>query len=283
MILFVSDGRLGNQLFQYAFLKQIAHPRERIIGFRMGGLRSVFELRDKRFYKPDLSARGFRLFQKIIQPFLLMLGKTGLISILEESISEGRPDGGLKKSRGILPFRFVRTAFFQSERFLDTNQFDIEFKADFIEEAKKLMREMPRDFESVFVHIRRGDYLKEEFKGVRGIELPLNYYSQAISKIKSEVARPFFFFVSDDPEFCESNFQEIEHRLISRAELGVDLAIMSLCEYGIIANSSFSWWGAFLMAEKKQVYYPRYWYGWKVKTHSHPAIYPSFGEEIKFD
>ena len=62
--------------------------------------------------------------------------------------------------------------------------------------------------------------------------------------------------------------------------MATDLAIMSLCEYGIVSNSSFSWWGAYLMKNRKEVIFPKYWYGWKQRVESHVGIQPEWAKLI---
>ena len=62
-----------------------------------------------------------------------------------------------------------------------------------------------------------------------------------------------------------------------------DLAIMNLCEYGVVANSSFSWWGAWMMKNRKKVIFPKYWYGWKLRIESHVGIQPSWCEVIDIE
>ena len=54
-------------------------------------------------------------------------------------------------------------------------------------------------------------------------------------------------------------------------------------QYWIVSNSSFSWWGAYMMKNRKRVIFPKYWHGWKVKIESHPGIQPSWGSVIEFD
>ena len=61
-------------------------------------------------------------------------------------------------------------------------------------------------------------------------------------------------------EYC---FNDIENKVIFSNEIGVDFAVMILCKSGIISNSSFSWWGAYLMKERYQVFAPKYWMGYK--------------------
>jgi len=281
MILFVSDGRLGNQLFQYAFLKSIAKPKERVVGFRLASINTIFEIEAAHFSMPPLSDRGFRLFQRYLSPALAFASRLKLIGLIEEEKQDGRPNGAIRFRRGLLPFNFVKTAFFQSEALFDHRQVKLEFKQEIKNKAEAQLDKIPEDFEKVFVHVRRGDYLTETYGGKVGIDLPQSYYEKAIQKITAQVAKPFFIFLSDEPDFCSREFSNLEHKIISRNGVGEDLATMSQCAHGIMANSSFSWWGAYLMNHKKNVYYPNYWYGWKLKTHSHPAIYPSFGALIE--
>ena len=91
----------------------------------------------------------------------------------------------------------------------------------------------------------------------------------------------FFIFLSDDAGFVECCFEDIENKYISRNSMTVDLAIMSLCLYGIVSNSSFSWWGAYMMKDRKKVVFPKYWYGWKIKVESHVNIQPEWAEVIE--
>ena len=91
----------------------------------------------------------------------------------------------------------------------------------------------------------------------------------------------FFIFLSDDAGFVECCFEDIENKYISRNSMTVDLALMSLCLYGIVSNSSFSWWGAYMMKDRKKVVFPKYWYGWKNKVESHVDIQPEWAEVIE--
>jgi hypothetical protein len=61
----------------------------------------------------------------------------------------------------------------------------------------------------------------------------------------------------------------------------VELAIMTMCNAGIISNSSYSWWGAYLMSTRKKIIAPKYWYGWKQKVESHIGIQPTFSDVIE--
>jgi Glycosyl transferase family 11 len=86
--------------------------------------------------------------------------------------------------------------------------------------------------------------------------------------------------LSDDPSYVECCLSEFKNKIISKNSMGIDLAIMSLCGAGICSNSSFSWWGAYLMKDRKKVIMPKYWYGWKQKKESHVGIQPKWTEVI---
>jgi hypothetical protein len=167
--------------------------------------------------------------------------------------------------------------------FLNPAKFKIEIKKNYLDSANKIFEKIGNGFNKVFVHIRRGDYLFEEYLGEIGIDLPKSYYFKAMNLIRKYIEAPFFIFLSDDPSFVECCFQKEKNKYISRNNMAVDLALMSLCEYGIVSNSSFSWWGAYLMKNKKKVIFPKYWYGWKQKIESHVGIQPSWAEVIDIE
>ena len=149
-------------------------------------------------------------------------------------------------------------------------------------EARQFVSNIPKKFEKVFVHIRRGDYLHLSVEGELGIDLPKSYFEKAINIIEKNIDTPFFIFLSDDISYVEWCFKEIEPKIISKNSMEVDLAIMTLCEAGIISNSSYSWWGAYLMNTKKKIIAPKYWYGGEKRIETHIGIQPTFSEVIEF-
>jgi len=113
----------------------------------------------------------------------------------------------------------------------------------------------------VSVHFRRGDYLTELDK--RGIP-SYAYYENAFELIRRQFRKPFFFLFSDDPVFANSwatdraNCVAVNHNGQSAGH--EDLRLMSLCKHHVIANSTFSWWGAWLNPRTdKQVIAPSRW------------------------
>jgi len=118
---------------------------------------------------------------------------------------------------------------------------------------------------AVSLHVRRGDYVTDQqtaaFHGVCG----LDYYRRAVAEILRQVAAPHFFVFSDDPRWVRENLQLsaptsfVDHNGPDHGH--EDMRLMSLCRHHIIANSSFSWWGAWLNpSTDKIVIAPQQWF-----------------------
>ncbi|MDE1177730.1 MAG: alpha-1,2-fucosyltransferase [Edaphobacter sp.] len=131
----------------------------------------------------------------------------------------------------------------------------------------------------VSLHVRRGDYTT--IYGGRDA-LPMTYYQNAIDAIQGRVAKPTFFVFSDDIAFCRENLPAgpryifVDHN--NEMEAHEDLRLMSSCCDHIIANSSFSWWGAWLNPNPdKIVLAPDRWLDPAVP---HPDLIPSTWKRI---
>jgi len=114
--------------------------------------------------------------------------------------------------------------------------------------------------ELVMVHIRRGDYLK--LKQHHTCLGETDYYVDAIDHIKNKVANPVFVIFSDDIPWCKEYFNG-NNMIFAQGNNEVqDMHFMTLCQHAIIANSSFSWWGAWLQKHiGKIIIAPKQWFG----------------------
>ncbi|MCE5286375.1 MAG: alpha-1,2-fucosyltransferase [Pelosinus sp.] len=118
---------------------------------------------------------------------------------------------------------------------------------------------------SVSIHIRRGDYITNPHAKVFHGVCSMEYYQQAMELISDKIKNPHFFIFSDDLPWAKENFGQnstltyVEHNLgIANHE---DMLLMSACKHNIIANSTFSWWGAWLnQNSNKIVISPKQWY-----------------------
>ncbi len=118
---------------------------------------------------------------------------------------------------------------------------------------------------AVCVHVRRGDYVTTPHGQTKHGVCPLDYYRAAIDYIQERVVDPAFFVFSDDPGWVSSNFPRSNLMSIVSHNAGKndseDLRLMMNCRHFIIANSSFSWWAAWLgRFSKKIAIAPRRWF-----------------------
>ncbi len=136
------------------------------------------------------------------------------------------------------------------------------------EELSDVAAILPRISErSVFVTVRRGDYIGSK----NHFNLGMDYYEEVAKIIKKKVIDPVFLVFSDDPEWCRTNFRMPGRTIIAGnfdqtrpGHLGredAELWLMSRCRHGIMANSSYSWWGAYLnQREDGIVIAPKNWF-----------------------
>lgn len=127
MIVFISDGRLGNQIFQYAFLNTIRKEDEYIFCINMNIFLDSFNIYNKKI----INISGGRLLnftcRNILSVVLSELGKINLISNIEED-STSTNANGYNQTKGLFPVTYVKTGFFQSEAYFDSNYLDFEQK-----------------------------------------------------------------------------------------------------------------------------------------------------------
>lgn len=129
------------------------------------------------------------------------------------------------------------------------------------QEFEKLINDQK---ESVMIHIRRGDYINSPSASKIHGFIGTNYYRNAIEQIKNIVPNPVFFVFSDDIAWCKKHLPKdsiffIETKNSAASPIS-ELSLMSHCKHHIIANSTFSWWGAWLGEyENKNVIAPKHW------------------------
>ena len=125
----------------------------------------------------------------------------------------------------------------------------------------EVMRLIQSTANSVSLHIRRGDYT---LAAEGNVALPTEYYTRAIAHFAAAMGNPIFFVFSDDISFAKKNIGGdvsaifVDHN--DELSAHEDLRLMSACRHHIIANSTFSWWGAWLNSNpSKIVLAPRHW------------------------
>lgn len=149
--------------------------------------------------------------------------------------------------------------YWQSEKyFADISEIvRKEFTIKTLPKGKNLeVKESILSSESVSLHVRRGTYLLPPFNSVLE-PCPLTYYEKCVKYISNIVDNPHFFIFSDDTQWVKENLN-LPYRATyvdynDAKNDFEDLRLMSLCKHNIIANSTFSWWGAWLNSNSKKV------------------------------
>jgi hypothetical protein len=279
MIIFFGEGGLGNQIFQYAFIKNFLKEKEILITCNFSKLLEQFDIQEN---IKNVDNRYLRyLCNKIAVPVLKILSLLRIISYVkaERGFKNGFPIelNSFISRRGLFSPLFIFPGYFQSEQMFDQkNLFDLKIKDKYKKEAEIFMKNRGKKKKKIFVHIRRGDYKNEIVFGEKDISLPLKYYKNSISSFYDKGNPPLFIFMSNDLDFVEENFRDIKDKVISKEIDHVDFAIMTLCDGGIMSNSTFSWWGAYFCRNNKNLLAPRYWLGFKSKTELPIGVTPSF-------
>ena len=254
MIVFYACGGLGNQMFQYAMARQVAIDRNMQLRVdlswysrvRKGVTPRQFELGSYEIalqsVPPLVGALASLLRHRQTQFLWPMLGLRPIL----EGRREVPSDFELKKGaylvgywqdeRLFLRIRSVLKSEFQPRIPLATAD------ADWVAEIDAS--------ESVSIHVRRGDYVSLPSAAQCHGSCSASYYQRAMEFVTMRVRSPKFFVFSDDPAWAMHNLPaSFDLRHVSAARTGSgsdDLRLMSRCRHHIIANSSFSWWSAWL-------------------------------------
>ena len=266
------SGGLGNQMFQYAMGKSLAERNHTTLlldtslyqsiemhnGFE---LEYVFDISVKIASKSEIKAllgwKTSKLVRKILSKkrFVFLRG----LNYYHEN--ELEYNGSILT----LPSNGYLEGYWQSERYFK----DIEgiIRDEFV--FKKLLlgrnteiADKIKNSNSVSLHVRRGDYMANH-----SIHVPctVDYYNQAIRYVNSHLSNPVYFIFSDDIKWARESLLIDAKSYFINNNIGIDsfndMHLKSLCDHHIIANSSFSWWGAWLNSSKdKIVIAPKGWF-----------------------
>lgn len=249
-------GGLGNQMFQYAAGRALS--LERNINFCIDfdcpykHIKYKYEL-DKFNINPQFATFRQLLYskpkRKLTKRVYLLLGKN-----IDAKLVREKKNFSYDPSFFSVDDHSYLGGFWQTEKYFLKYENIIRNDFSFRVEADDVNREIISDMKqhnTVSVHIRRGDYVNfADTNSVHGVCSP-EYYRKAIDIISEKVNEPHFYFFSDDIKWVEENlrFGDIKATYIGHnngAKSYEDMRLMSHCNHNIIANSSFSWWGAWL-------------------------------------
>ena len=259
-------GGLGNQMFQYAFYRRLQLDGKNVAldisGFNDYDLHYGFEL--ERVFGLNINFADIDEVNKIKQTVSsATIPQKIWWKILNSKPIIHQKYFGYRYGYVNVQKPVYYEGYWQSEKYF-RNSADIirkDFSFPVLDERNEGYAKLIRSCNAVAVHVRMGDYVNHPIHG--GI-CTLDYYQQAIDIIKSKIARPKFFVFSNDIEWCQSHLKLADaiYMTGNNDENSFrDMQLMSICKHNIIANSSFSWWGAWLNNNPdKTVIAPQKWF-----------------------
>lgn len=276
MVTVLLSGGLGNQMFQYAAGKALAERLNTSLNVDLYALNKKTKATSRYF---ELDVFGFdgaivstvkgKLFIKarpLIQRFRSFFRSLGFYSDTMAILYQPT----IEKVRG----NVYLSGYFQNEKYFEAYEAvirrDFTFSND-LQGQNKILAEQIQSEQSVAVHIRRGDYISNQHASSNFVTCDKAYYDNAIAHIKLQVENPVFYIFAEDFEWVKENISfadSVVHYVDwNRGDDSyIDMQLMSLCKHNVIANSSFSWWGAWLNTNPdKIVLAPKRWFqdDWK--------------------
>jgi hypothetical protein len=241
MIIVRLNGGLGNQMFQYAYAKSLSVGRKQSLWIDQS-LLPVYPARNYALKVFNITAK---VIPKLLSRFLFRLG--GMI-----------PERGCGYQ--------ILKGYWQSEDYFkkieDIIRKEFAFSIHLGPKNKKLLEEITNS-DSVSIHVRRGDYVSDPKISKHHIALSALYYKRAVKMVKSKISRPSFFIFSDDLKWCRKNLSFVDRAIFinNLPRDYIDMFLMSKCKHNVIADSSFSWWAAWLNSNNdKLVIAPKRWF-----------------------
>jgi hypothetical protein len=267
MIAITLEGRLGNQLFQYAFIYAAAkrlntsfYVDKSVEDFV---LPKYFEIKngfpavlDKKIFTIDGYKNIFRIH-----------AKKAFYSLVRTLVFWGKEiviDNETPVADALMQVKnnHLYLGFFQSQGYF--NDFEGEIRSQFkikdfyISAFEAVEKQFPVSKKKAVIHIRRTDYVDIN------ISLPVDYYKKAIELIAAPDIE--YIFISDDPAFIVREFEYMPNKYVSTQSEIIDFQFLMNADICILSNSSFSWWAAWLNKKpNKQVFAPRNWLGFAKK------------------
>lgn len=253
--------RLGNQLFQYAFIKALSER-----------LNTSFYINEKieKFTAAEFfHFEGYHAPLNNLNKIRLKLGRKSLFKPLQSVAFEedAEPSNLHELDHKIFDGYFQSEVFFKS--ISDKIASYISLKKIYREKFENLYGDLFSEKPVIAVHIRRGDYLDLNDwwinnLGSNDLTLPLRYYSNCLERIDNW-ANHKIVFVSDDIEYVRSMFGHLENVEFSHGDMIIDFQIIMNANFCVLSNSSFAWWAAYLNPKKnKMIFCPENWLGFKI-------------------
>jgi hypothetical protein len=264
MIIVKLQGGLGNQMFQYAFGLSISKKLSAPLYLDLSFFKQRHELTPRKYeldrFNDLIKIAGDKLLNRFLCPSLIqkIFNRTGIHGTTIYRENSLRFNNNVSEVKSSVYFE----GFFQNEQYFiaeeDLIRQTFVFKSPLNQESQRVADILMHQPNTVSIHVRRGDYVNSSVTNDLHGVCSANYYLNAIELIKSKINDPVFYFFSDDPEWVfHQLIPKVDNaRLVShnqQADSWQDMALMCKCRHHIIANSSFSWWSAWLNPDKQKI------------------------------
>ena len=266
MIIVKIIGGLGNQMFQYAYAKALEQKgynvKIDITAFETYKLHGGYQLDKYNINLNQSTHEENNLFHKnnIFSKIFKKIGFSSSNIIKEKNLLFNNNLLTLEDDKYIDGY-FQCEKYFENIREVILEQFIIkQEKSDY---TKEIENQIITSLNSCSLHIRRGDFINSTNINIHG-SCDLDYYNNAINFINKKYVNTKYFIFSDDITWAKENLKIDNVIFIDSKENRLpheDIYLMSLCSNNIIANSTFSWWGAWLnLNSSKIVIAPKKWF-----------------------
>jgi hypothetical protein len=270
MIIVKIQGGLGNQMFQYALGRNLSLIHK-----------TAFKIDPSYLRRENQSGRSFQLhnfntileeaspkeiqkyrgtFQKILDKIRPDLKKLKISDIGKNLMAFEA--NILNRKDGYFDGHWNNERYFKANE--ETIKKDFTLKSPLGTGAAEILRMIESEPNATSLHIRRGDYLSIQKVSNIYNQLPFSYYQKAMEYMLARHPDTHFFVSSDDIEWVKENFPQgypvtfVSSPLITEYE---ELVLMTQCKHNTIANSTYSWWGAYLNKnDNKIVIAPEHWF-----------------------
>lgn len=273
------QGRLGNQLFQYAFGITLEKRLNTTFfvddTIQQNYLNQYFTLRK---FKIKYLVINYIFFKEIIKNLIKSKSFESFLNnyVRHNYLKEINRFPIIQQAGGDIPLKWRKNiidnalyvGFFQSSQYLiDLTDIRRHFtiKSKYRRQYEKRYKKIFNKYQTIVAHIRRTDYLDwgSDELGGDNLTLPLEYYFNCMAEIVN-IEQYKIFFISDDIGYVKRNIKERQNFYFESNDEIIDFQLLLNADVLILANSSFSWWGAFLNSkENKKVYVPKNWLGFK--------------------
>lgn len=277
MIYLVMCGRLGNQLFQYAFARKVQNETGQELAIDFTAINQVDDP-EWRNYLNEYNVHGYKTVDKNeyypIQRFLYKIFK--ILRPKSNELKQYKFDEFIAKKFsgcGVIYYEsdykfhdynlseikaknIIIRGWFESEQYFaglsDILKRELTLKKALSRESEEISR-LLRNAETICVTIRRGNFTKDKYKKKFLICEP-DYYYKGVEYIRKIHSGATVYICSDDIEWCKAKLKFPGNVIFEpQSEVCEKLYLMSLCKHFVIGNSTFSWWAQYLSSNKEKI------------------------------